>query len=712
MQCLQKSSRKTLLDTLASVSKTSGGARAVLLLDQHTTRVLSACVKVSQLYDVAPEIALVDSVQTARAKRAPAALASMDAIYLLTPTEHSVRSALADFAPGTEAAYSGSVHFVFTRRLPDALLDLVRASPAVGRVRTLRELHLDFVALRANAFSLDAPSALRDLFGPRDPGARAAELQRLAEQVATLFATLGQRPPRVRYSADGHPVGRAFAERLSSVLTSAPAASEPNPSGSVLLVLDRSFDTTTPLLQDFSLEALAEALGVLRNGRFVRPGGGGGDDGGEGGGGGGTSSSTAAASSPAGKEVLLENDTVWSRLRLLPFERASPALRDLTEEFLTQNVTAVRAQRGEALSASQQQDASRTQLAFSFVKRRDQLKVAEELISAVTGALLGPAGKTELYARLLLEQDLATQRELDGSEIRRADAAERLETALGALREQAAADAAEAAALLGPVRDSEEAISRAAPALERGERAQGEQRRLLALAAACHRTTQAELAAALAASSLRMDDHMPALRTLTYLNALDARRAGAEPEPRAWDRGAPWHRGAAKAAAAADSQVELSRHVPKLKPLLEAALRRSLIAADWPFADGAPPDAAAAAPGAAEGPGGDGAGGSRSGRAAAPVAARAEPVGSWAFRRRVSSSAAEGGGSGGGATAPRLYVLMLGGASHAELRCAAEAGGGGRVAFGCTELFTPLGHLAAMEEAGATPPPCASFGTR
>ena len=91
---------------------------------------------------------------------------------------------------------------------------------------------------------------------------------------------------------------------------------------------------------------------------------------------------------------------------------------------------------------------------------------------------------------------------------------------------------------------------------------------------------------------------------------------------------------------------------------------------------------------------------------------RSELVGSWAFHRKRRGGT--GGGGGGGAPlsfaysessgvrreAPRLHVLILGGASRAELRCALEAAGGGNVAFGTTEMLSPLEYVAALQEAG------------
>ena len=48
----------------------------------------------------------------------------------------------------------------------------------------------------------------------------------------------------------------------------------------------------------------------------------------------------------------------------------------------------------------------------------------------------------------------------------------------------------------------------------------------------------------------------------------------------------------------------------------------------------------------------------------------------------------------------RLFVIILGGASYAEMRCALDAGGGGKVVFGCTALQTPHQYLRALQEAG------------
>lgn len=57
---------------------------------------------------------------------------------------------------------------------------------------------LKLITLHGQVFSLDSPDTFQILYSPSLIGARFSHMERIAEQVATLCATLGEYPS-VRY---------------------------------------------------------------------------------------------------------------------------------------------------------------------------------------------------------------------------------------------------------------------------------------------------------------------------------------------------------------------------------------------------------------------------------------------------------------------------------------------------------------------------------
>ena len=398
---LAKISRARLLRRICEASATS--SRCVLLCDEQTLRVLSWAVRMSELLEAAPQIALVDSIHSPHEARVPDG--TFDVVYFLSPNLASIELALADHedaaGPLDPAAYGGTIHFIFSRHLPDALLQRLRESSAVlPRVRTLCEAHTHYLPLARGAFSLDAADSFSVLYGPADTAARSAAIGTLAEQIGTVFASLGLVAPRVRYAAQGHPIGRNFAECVDTYLKEVRKREPPPPRvgsdkpraakrPSTLLILERGYDPLTPLLHDFSYEALAEGLGVLKGGRYTREG-------------------------EKADALLHDSDPVWADLRRRPFEQVPDRLKYHSEAFLAEHENILRAQRGEHMSLKQRQEASRAQFAFGFVRRRESLKLQQELVTQMTKMLLSDGGEqTPLYGQLKLEQELATGRGAD-----------------------------------------------------------------------------------------------------------------------------------------------------------------------------------------------------------------------------------------------------------------------------------------------------------
>ena len=405
-----------------------------------------------------------------------------------------------------------------------------------------------------------------------------------------------------------------------------------------------------------------------------------------------------------------------------PFEQVPERLRQHSEDFLAEHENILKAQRGDHMSLKQRQEASRAQFAFGFVRRREGLKVQQELVAQLTKLLLSEDGEhTALYAQLSLEQDLATGRSFDGKEQRHEDAikkAAQLLASMKSLTQHAARGGGDAGGdTIGGAAGGAGGDESAAPQLSKttstssdsseaskpnpevldsamqhkadaagsdgggSEVAGGETERcrLLALLTICRQMSDADIAKVTRVAGLTADAHLPVIRSMSYLGMPLL----------------PLHRPAPPASGRVgdleDEVVELGRYEPRLKALLGTALAQKLNPVQFPFVD---------ADDAAE----DAADPFLSPRDPFP-SPRAELVGSWAFERRRRGGGAPTGSLASdrrdvAAAPPRLVILMLGGASYAELRCALDAGGGGKVGFGCTALLTPRQYLRTLQEAG------------
>jgi syntaxin-binding protein 1 len=237
--------RSRLIGLFDEFSESNEGWK-VLVVDDVSLKFISVACRVRDILQ--KNITIVERLSISRQP-----FPQMEAIYFITPSKESIELAIKDFADAKRPMYSFA-HILTTSALSENLLSKIASSPMKPRIKTLREVYIDFLAIERNCFTFNYPNDIQLAYGDLD---RKSFCSLLADRLVSFCATVGHLP-YIRYNKSDLSSGVASA--LFDKLEKARKTLGLTRKKSVILILDRGVDCLAPILHEFTYQAMAYDL--------------------------------------------------------------------------------------------------------------------------------------------------------------------------------------------------------------------------------------------------------------------------------------------------------------------------------------------------------------------------------------------------------------------------------------------------------------------
>lgn len=225
-------------DVIKDVLKTQNGKGLILILDDHTAKILNYFLKLTEL--ITAGVTTVENIDRVR-KPFP----SFRAVYFVEPTKMNITTMQKDF--DTDKLYK-SQHIFFPRIMSDEIFQFLKTKSFCKKLESLKELNLDFEALGDSVFRCPPATSL-DSHIDSLVSIIASQQQISSIEIFRMNNLLFKDSAYIQKFMD--PKLKAILPHLNS---------SPDGTNVKVYIFERPIDIVTPLIHDYYFESLISDL--------------------------------------------------------------------------------------------------------------------------------------------------------------------------------------------------------------------------------------------------------------------------------------------------------------------------------------------------------------------------------------------------------------------------------------------------------------------
>ncbi|XP_066600594.1 vacuolar protein sorting-associated protein 45-like [Prorops nasuta] len=236
---------------IKKMSEDSGPGMKILLMDKETTSIVSILYTKSEI--LSKEVYLFKRIDQLTHNES---LKHLRCIVFIRPTKENIHLLCNELRYPRYGVY----YIYFSNIIAKADIKLLAENDDQEVVREIHEYYADFLAISPHLFSLGlSPCAQGLSWNP-------VQLHRTVQGIISLLLSL-KKCPCIRYH-NGSEMAKKLAEKLREVLSKESSSFEfRNETNPILLIVDRREDPVTPLLNQWTYQAMVHELLTINNNR-------------------------------------------------------------------------------------------------------------------------------------------------------------------------------------------------------------------------------------------------------------------------------------------------------------------------------------------------------------------------------------------------------------------------------------------------------------